>query len=103
MLYLGPCYLARCDLITERVWIHVKYIHCVINAEYKKKKRNNFLININIQKKKLIFPVNNIVPIYAMYTMRHKPYTKRIVHYDSGKLSKQNVPHKLSHALIKER
>ena len=38
MPFSGLCYLARCDLITERVWVYVKCRHCAINTAYKKKK-----------------------------------------------------------------
>ena len=33
--FSGPCYLARCDMITERVWVYVKCIHWVISTAYK--------------------------------------------------------------------
>ena len=83
MPFSGLCYLARCDLITERVWVYVKCRHCAINTAYKKKKT---LLSYQYRrvhsvqkgnKKKLIFPVNITVLIYGMHTMRHKPYTER--------------------------
>ena len=52
-----------------------------------KGKKLNFCMNINIntacKKKNNIFPVNITVLIYAMYTMRLKPYIERdIRHYN---------------------
>ena len=55
MPFSGPCYLARCDLITDRVWIYMK---C-----------NDYAYTQRANCRKLIFPVNTTVPINAMYKM----------------------------------
>ena len=84
MLFSGPCYLARCDLITERVLTYVKWIHCTYQTQRTKKKKkltsdqhkHNVLKVKKQNKNKTYLSCQTTVPIYAMYTMRHKPYRK---------------------------
>ena len=55
MPFSGPCYLARSDLITGRVLVNVKGIHCAINTPYKTERLNcliNIIINTAYKKEK---------------------------------------------------